>query len=239
MVNEFVYCPRLFYLEWVQSRFSSNDDVEQGLYVHRVVDQPRGQMPEPEDPDTAWLGGRTYRSVWLTSQTLRVTAKIDVVEASGGGSIVPVDYEKGSAREWRTAVAERRGAVCASSSPPPRRRLCRSRRGDLVRIGRPAGRCTVDDEASRRTRAIVAQLWSVARQDVAPPPLVNSPKCPRCSLVGVCLSDEINAIRHRETQLARPRRIVPSHPILARSTCRSKDQSLGSVALDSTSARTP
>jgi len=31
MVNEFVYCPRLFHLEWVQSRFASNDDVEQGL----------------------------------------------------------------------------------------------------------------------------------------------------------------------------------------------------------------
>jgi CRISPR-associated protein Cas1 len=33
MVNEFVYCPRLFHLEWVQGRFATSDDVEEGLYV--------------------------------------------------------------------------------------------------------------------------------------------------------------------------------------------------------------
>ena len=47
MVNEFVYCPRLFYLEWVQGRFATSDDVEEGLYVHRVVDEPGGDLPRP------------------------------------------------------------------------------------------------------------------------------------------------------------------------------------------------
>jgi CRISPR-associated protein Cas1 len=47
MVNEFVYCPRLFYLEWVQGRFASSDDVEEGRYVHRVVDEPGGDLPRP------------------------------------------------------------------------------------------------------------------------------------------------------------------------------------------------
>jgi hypothetical protein len=41
MVNEFVYCPRLFHLEWVQGRFATNDDVEEGLYVHRRVSTSR------------------------------------------------------------------------------------------------------------------------------------------------------------------------------------------------------
>jgi CRISPR-associated protein Cas1 len=48
MVNEFVYCPRLFHLEWVQSRFTTNDDVEEGLYVHRVVDVQAGDLPDTE-----------------------------------------------------------------------------------------------------------------------------------------------------------------------------------------------
>ena len=26
MVNEFVYCPRLFFLEWVEARFAESDD---------------------------------------------------------------------------------------------------------------------------------------------------------------------------------------------------------------------
>lgn len=38
MINQFSYCPRLFHLEWVQGQFATSDDVEEGLYVHRVVD---------------------------------------------------------------------------------------------------------------------------------------------------------------------------------------------------------
>ncbi len=38
MLNEFAYCPRLFFLEWVQSRFVDNDDTADGRYV----DTPAG-----------------------------------------------------------------------------------------------------------------------------------------------------------------------------------------------------
>jgi CRISPR-associated protein Cas1 len=51
MVNEFVYCPRLFHLEWVQGRFATSDDVEEGLYVHRVVDDPPATCLHPT---TTW-----------------------------------------------------------------------------------------------------------------------------------------------------------------------------------------
>ncbi len=40
MVNEFSYCPRLFFLEWVQSRFEDNDDTAEGRYVHRTSTRP-------------------------------------------------------------------------------------------------------------------------------------------------------------------------------------------------------
>ena len=35
MLNEFTYCPRLFFLEWVQARWAGNDDTADGQYVHR------------------------------------------------------------------------------------------------------------------------------------------------------------------------------------------------------------
>ena len=54
MVNEFVYCPRLFHLEWVQGRFATSDDVEEGRYVHRVVDEPGGVSSLTGFP-TPWL----------------------------------------------------------------------------------------------------------------------------------------------------------------------------------------
>ncbi|WP_237712096.1 CRISPR-associated endonuclease Cas1, partial [Mycobacterium xenopi] len=49
-----------------------------------------------------------------------------------------------------------------------------------------------------------------AGRDIPPPPLVDSPKCPRCSLVGICLPDEINTLADR-TQRPR-RRLIPSDP---------------------------
>jgi CRISPR-associated protein Cas1 len=45
-----------------------------------------------------------------------------------------------------------------------------------------------------------------------PPPLVDSPKCPRCSLVGICLPDEVNALRDSatETNDVDVRRLIPA-----------------------------
>lgn len=88
MVNEFVYCPRLFHLEWVQSHFAPNDDVEEGLYLHRVVDTAKGDLPV----DDEWRAGRKASSVWLASKTLGLAAKLDLVEGGPDHSVVPVDY---------------------------------------------------------------------------------------------------------------------------------------------------
>ena len=211
MVNEFVYCPRLFHLEWVQSRFASNDDVEQGLYVHRVVDQPGGSIPDPDDPHPEMMAGRTSRSVWLTSAELGVSAKIDMVEVSEDGAVVPVDYKKGSpdrnGRPWPSdevqsvlqALVLRDAGYAVSSAE-----IWYAETRQRVVIA-------IDDAVEARVRTTVAELWSVAASDVAPPPLVASPKCSRCSLVGICLPDEINALRHHAGADSR-RRVVPGNP---------------------------
>ena len=212
MVNEFVYCPRLFHLEWVQSRFATNDDVEQGLYVHRVVDEPGGTIPDPRDTHPELLAGRSSRSVWLTSGQLRVSAKIDLVEVSGDGSVVPIDYKKGvpdrSGRPWPSdevqsvlqALVLRDAGYSVSTAE-----IWYAETRQRVVI-------PIDEVIATRTRQTVTDLWLVAAKDAAPPPLVDSPKCPRCSLVGICLPDEINALRHREADGSRKRRIIPSDP---------------------------
>ena len=48
MVNEFCYCPRLAYLEWVQGEWDDSKDTVEGRYVHRRVDQPGGKLPQAE-----------------------------------------------------------------------------------------------------------------------------------------------------------------------------------------------
>ena len=96
MVNEFVYCPRLFYLEWVQGRFATSDDVEEGLYVHRVVDEPGGDLPDPDGgpgtvrrPDLAQLLADLAR---LSGSARRSTSS----RSGDGGVVTPVDYKKGA-----------------------------------------------------------------------------------------------------------------------------------------------
>ena len=211
MVNELVYCPRLFHLEWVQSRFASSDDVEQGLYVHRRVDQPGGTIRDADDLDDIFAG-REARSVWVTSGDLRVTAKVDIVRDAGDGTVVPVEYKKGrpdgNGRPW---PADQVQAVLQAL-------VLRDNgyRVDTAEVWyhetRQRVTILIDDEVVADARQIVAELWRVAADPVAPPPLVDSPKCPRCSLVGICLPDEINTLQQRQTERTHPRRIVPSDP---------------------------
>ena len=90
MLNEFAYCPRLFFIEWVQARFADSVDTVQGNFNHRVVDAGGGKVPDA-DEERPFIA----RSVSLSSAALGLVAKADLLE-SDGEAVVPVDYKKGS-----------------------------------------------------------------------------------------------------------------------------------------------
>src|SRR5436309_1075509 len=79
MVNEFVYCPRLFFYEWVDGVFRSSVDTVEGSFLHARVDARTTALPPAEE-----LGGESIhsRSVMLSSERLRVIAKIDVIDGT-------------------------------------------------------------------------------------------------------------------------------------------------------------
>lgn len=192
MVNEFAYCRRLFFLEWVDRRFTDNTDTVDGRYQHRRVDQAGGRVPEPDD-DTGLVEGLTVaRQVELSSPELGLIGRVDLLE-SPEGMAVPVDYKRGSAPATGNRAWE-----------PERVQLCvialllrangyRCDEGVLYFVEAKLRVPVVfDDGLVARTEALLDELRAVAAQDLAPPPLVDSPKCPRCSLVGICLPDETN-----------------------------------------------
>src|SRR3974390_1941078 len=39
-LHNFIYCPRLFYFQWVENIFQENADTVEGAFVHRNVDRP-------------------------------------------------------------------------------------------------------------------------------------------------------------------------------------------------------
>jgi CRISPR/Cas system-associated exonuclease Cas4 (RecB family) len=97
MLNEFVYCPRLFYYEWVEGQFRDNAETVEGTLGHRRVDQGRGALAPAEDLSAE--GDSIHaRSVQLSSEQHRLIAKMDLIE-SQGTTVTPVDYKRGAPRQ--------------------------------------------------------------------------------------------------------------------------------------------
>lgn len=201
MLNEYVYCPRLFHLEWVQGRFADNDDTRLGRQIHQRVDQEGGGVPLPEDGEI-----RNARSVTLSSEQLGVIAKIDVIEGDGG-SVVPIDYKKGSPQPDGTPWPSDEIQACLQAIVL-RDNGFHCDRAELY-YAETRRRVTVEltEDKLQWTHATVREARAAADQISAPLPLVDSPKCIRCSLAGLCLPDETNALLARREQP--PRRIVP------------------------------
>lgn len=222
MVNEVLYCERLAYLEWVQGEFADNHFTLDGrLLAHRRVDAKAQSMPAPtatkdaseeEGPE----GARPWkaRSVWLSSEQLGITAKVDIVESAGDGKVQPVEYKRGR----RPSVPE--GAWLPERAQLAAQVLLLREHGyacDEAWIWYAEGRekiaIVIDEALERTTRDAAARMRAVAASGKLPPPLVNDPKCRGCSLVGICLPDELDALSHGGAVPAtakRPRRLLPA-----------------------------
>ncbi|MGE0757967.1 MAG: CRISPR-associated protein Cas4, partial [Pirellulaceae bacterium] len=96
MLNEFVYCPRLFFYEWVEGVFAHNQETVEGAIRHRKLDAAEGALPLAEELAASRALFHT-RSIQLASEQHRLIAKLDVLEAAEG-LVTPVDYKRGSPR---------------------------------------------------------------------------------------------------------------------------------------------
>jgi CRISPR-associated exonuclease Cas4/CRISPR-associated protein Cas1 len=193
MVNEWVYCPRLAFLEWVDGEWADSGDTEEGRRAHVRVDAGGGRLPAPDETDER--PDFIARSVTLASERLGIIAKMDVIDGEGG-SVTPVDTKKGK----RPHVAEgaydpERVQVCAQA-------LILEDAGYTVADGaiwyagsRERVRIVLDEALRALTRAAIADLRLAAAAGRVPPPLVDSPKCTKCSLAGICLPDEVAFFR--------------------------------------------
>lgn len=220
MINEFAYCPRLFYLEYVQQEWAHNADTLEGRWAHRRTDQPSGQAPE-----AAELTGDSSihaRSVTVGSDKLGAIARIDLLE-SEGTLVTPVDYKKGSPPDIPEGAWEpERVQVCLQG-------LLLRENGyqcdeGILYFAETRRRVSVafTSELVARTLELLQAARETAASGQIPPPLINSPKCPRCSLVGICLPDETNLLRagesmttpaserNQDAAAAPPRRLVPA-----------------------------
>lgn len=205
MLNEFVYCPRLFYYEHVEGVFVESADTVKGAAVHARVDKGKGALPqatstsgEGDEAKPVADGEEIHsRSVMLGSERLGVVAKMDLVEAtlSRDGSVAavqPVEYKVGAPREgadglelW-DADKMQLGLQC----------LVMRDNGYACDTGIIFYRKTKQRVPLELTPELEAWVISkiaearVCAKGSIPSLLVDSPKCVRCSLAPVCLPDE-------------------------------------------------
>ncbi|MDY6810917.1 MAG: CRISPR-associated endonuclease Cas1, partial [Actinomycetota bacterium] len=206
MLNEFVYCPRLFYFEWVDRRWADSHDTAKGDFAHRAVDRRTGSLPEPDSEDSI----RGVTSLRIESHVLGMVAVLDRVEDGADATVVPVDTKKGKPAQnglpWSADVVQlyAQAALLRDAG-------YQVNRGVLYyaevhkRVTVPIGNVEVAAAVE-----LAEEARQVAARENAPLPLVGSNRCPRCSLLGLCLPDETNALLNRDT--APPRRIVPRDP---------------------------
>ncbi len=173
---------------------------------------------------------RPVRSLHLTSDRLALTAKLDLAEITEpttpgeAPTAVPIEYRKGRPR--RLALDERE---IPDEEEPDQQPLHRVEPWPTDRIQVGLQVLLLEEHGYRVPRAVLyyasekrrvelavddalrrdalAELESAKRTAAGsrPLPLIESPKCPRCSLQPICLPDEIN---HQRTMLT----IKGEHP---------------------------
>lgn len=191
MLNEFVYCPRLFYYEWVEGVFDENPETVEGKIRHSTVDGKEEPLARPDEAlESAELS--RSRSVMLSSDTYGLIARLDVIELRSGVA-TPVDYKRGAPmatdkgpRAWdadqaqivaQALILRDNGYDCSEGI------VYYAQTKQRVRVA-------IDDALVDSTIEALAGARATGASPEIPPPLVDSPKCPRCSLVGICLPDE-------------------------------------------------
>jgi len=213
MVNEYAFCPRLFYLMHIDGRWVDNLYTDEGRSVHSRVDTVDEPLPEPSEGGGSDEPPQISRSVMLSSEKLGLVAKLDLVETSGGEA-VPVDTKRGKPPATpeqcyepervqmmaQALLLRENGFVCTSAMLY----FAGARKRIPVAL-------TADLEA--RTRHLIREAQLLVETPLLPDPLKDSPKCNGCSLASICLPDETNYLKDKaDSESAMPdlRRLYPA-----------------------------
>ena len=190
-LNQVTYCPRLYFLQYVDCVVPTNEHVEGGLFDHRRVDDPDLKNKTRTDRGTA-----TSRGVALSSEAIGVSGILDVIEEKGGTQY-PVETKHGSAPHdddgkptvWDNDAVQ----LCAQAllmeeafgQPVPRGYQFYAGSRERVPV-------EFTPDLRQKARDAVARCRELAVLDTPPEPLPpeRRHRCFGCSLAPVCLPEE-------------------------------------------------
>jgi CRISPR-associated protein Cas1 len=211
-LNQVTYCPRLYWLQYVEGLMVINEHVEDGILKHgRVNDSRMAGRPRQE------RAAIHTRSVSLASAQLCLTSKLDLIEEKGG-EVYPIEYKRsaaptdanGQATYWDNDAIQ----LCAQGllleehlgRPVPY--------GLLYYVGsKTRVKVSLDKILRQQTRDAMARIRAIADSDQPPPPLPPelTYRCHGCSLLTVCQPEETRFLRSAAPEAAAPlkSRVLP------------------------------
>ena len=211
MVNEWLYCRRLAWMEWVDGEWADSADTIDGRRVHRRVDQPTGTLSE--DDEVPAEGEVMARGLLLSAPGERLIARLDLVESAGDGRVRPVDYKRGRApenpdRAWppeRAQIGAQALVLRANGHACDEGVIYFAESKERVSV-------VVDELLLDTVRTAIDELLAARASGERPAPLEDSPKCVGCSLAPLCLPDEIGLLTRPEATPGEDglRRLVPA-----------------------------
>ncbi|CAG0940211.1 CRISPR-associated exonuclease Cas4/endonuclease Cas1 fusion [Anaerolineae bacterium] len=204
MLNAFEYCPRRFWIEFVDAEMEINAHVLEGQIKHERA-HTAGVQQEGDE--------LTVRRLYVYSDQLRVTGFVDLVEIDAErGVIAPVEYKKGSMGKWlNDHIQLCAQAMCLEErleggnwklevgDPTSNIQLLTSTRsvqyGFVFYFGsRRRERVEFDQPLRDKTMETIKRIWDLLNQGQMPAPIDKYAKCRECSLEPICLPREVRQL---------------------------------------------
>ena len=191
-LNALEYCPRSFYYQVVQGEMPVNEFVLEGQLAHQRVHQAGSH--------TTAEGEIEITRLYLSSEALHLTGFADVIEERAG-VLIPVEYKHGHQGNWLNEHIQLCAqALCLEERQPGKPPIAY---GYIYYIGsRRRVKVPFTPQLRARTKAAITQAFRVAALETAPPPLSGklAARCPPCSLLPVCLPEEVRQLQARRKE---------------------------------------
>ena len=189
-LNALEYCPRSFYYQVVQGEMQVNEAVLEGQLAHQRVHQTGTRSIGEGEIETT--------NLYLSSETLHLTGFADVVEEKAG-MFIPVEYKHGQKGNWVNEHIQLCAQAMCLEERQPHKPLIPY--GYIYYVGsRRRVQVAFTPQLRARTKAAIAQAFQVAALETPPPPLSGElvVRCPPCSLLPLCLPDEVRMLQSRK-----------------------------------------
>lgn len=181
-INAYAYCPRRCYYEYVERVFYHNIYTVHGKLLHDHVDdfgkEKRGER-------------KTYRSLYLHSETLGLVVRCDLVEEKGD-KIYPVEYKRGRYAHWENNHLQ----LCAQALALEEALNRKIEYGYLFFYGSfRRKRVTFDESLRKKTVETIDAIRGLYERECPPDGIEDWSRCKKCSMVDYCLPLERKSLR--------------------------------------------